>query len=163
MADSLIYSLVRVLVDLIAVRRSDQAQLGAKVLVLRCQVQVLERQMMRVRWRPGDRMIMAAMRNHFSRSAWAGIAGQAGDGACLASGIGAPEVGGLSQPAVARPAAEFDRVPPADRKNGAGESPLGQRPDSRRAPEAGLHGCGDHDQIGSARRWYSRQPVADLS
>src|SRR5439155_1377351 len=62
-----------------------------------------------------------------------------------------------------RPAAEFDRVPPADRKNGAGESPLGQRPDSRRAPEAGLHGCGDHDQIGSARRWYSRQPVADLS
>ncbi len=73
MADSLIYSLVRVLVDLIAVRRSDQAQLRAEMLVLRRQVQVLERQIRRVRWSPGDRMIMAALRDRLPRSAWAGL------------------------------------------------------------------------------------------
>jgi len=60
---SLIYSLVRVLLDVIAVSRGDQSKLQAEVLALRRQVQVLERQIKRVRWRAGDRMIIAALRD----------------------------------------------------------------------------------------------------
>jgi putative transposase len=41
--------------------------------VLRRQVQVLERQIKRVRWTPGDRMFLAALRNRLPRSAWAGL------------------------------------------------------------------------------------------
>lgn len=43
------------------------------MLALRRQVQVLERQIKRVRWMPGDRMLMAALRDHLQRSAWAGL------------------------------------------------------------------------------------------
>ncbi len=63
MVGSLIYSLVRVLLDVIAVSRGDQSKLQAEVLALRRQVQVLERQIKRVRWRAGDRMIIAALRD----------------------------------------------------------------------------------------------------
>ena len=73
MAGSLIYSLVRVLVELIVVGRSDQAKLQAEALALRRQVQVLERQIKRLRWSPGDRMIMAALRERLPRSAWPGL------------------------------------------------------------------------------------------
>ena len=73
MFGSLFYSLVRVLLDLIATCRSDQATLQAEVLALRRQVQVLERQIKRVRWTPGDRMITAALREHLQHSAWAGL------------------------------------------------------------------------------------------
>ncbi|HEY8885482.1 MAG TPA: integrase core domain-containing protein [Chloroflexota bacterium] len=70
---SLIYSLVRVVVDVIATSHGDQAKLQAEVLVLRRQVQVLERQIKRVRWSPGDRMVLAALRERIPRSAWAGL------------------------------------------------------------------------------------------
>jgi putative transposase len=43
------------------------------VLELRRQVQVLERQVKRVRWTLGDRMIMAALRERLPSSAWAGL------------------------------------------------------------------------------------------
>ena len=52
MVGSLVYSLVRVLLDLIATRHRDQATLQAEVMVLRRQVQVLERQIKRVHWSP---------------------------------------------------------------------------------------------------------------
>ncbi len=70
MFDSVLYSLVRVLLDAIMTRRRDQADLEAEVLVLRRQVQVLERQIKRVRWTIGDRMVLAALRNRLPRSAW---------------------------------------------------------------------------------------------
>jgi hypothetical protein len=70
---SLLYSLLRALLDLIATSRGDQAQLQTEVLALRRQVQVLERQIKRVRWTPGDRMLMAAPRDHLPQSAWAGL------------------------------------------------------------------------------------------
>jgi putative transposase len=70
---SLIYSLFRVVIDLVATSRGDQASLQAEVLVLRRQVQVLERQVKRVRWKPGDRMLLAALRNRLPQSAWAGL------------------------------------------------------------------------------------------
>jgi hypothetical protein len=44
--------------------------LQAEVLVLRRQVQVLERQIKQVRWSPGDRIVMAALRERVPRTAW---------------------------------------------------------------------------------------------
>jgi transposase InsO family protein len=70
---SLLYALVRVLLDVIATSNGDQAKLQAEVLVLRRQVQVLERQIKRVRWTPGDRMVLAALRERIPRSAWASL------------------------------------------------------------------------------------------
>ncbi|TMF35400.1 MAG: integrase [Chloroflexi bacterium] len=58
---------------MVAVSSTDKAKLEAEVLALRRQVQVLKRQIKRVRWSPGDRMIMAALRDHLRRSAWAGL------------------------------------------------------------------------------------------
>jgi putative transposase len=46
------------------------------VLALGQQVQVLERQIKRVRWEPADRMILAALRERLPRSAWAALSVQ---------------------------------------------------------------------------------------
>lgn len=73
MVSSLLYSLVRVLLDVMATSRSDRAKLQAEVLVLRRQVQVLECQIKRGRWTPGDRMVLAALRERIPQSAWAGL------------------------------------------------------------------------------------------
>jgi hypothetical protein len=70
---SLIYSLLRVLLDALATSHGDQAKLQAEVLALRRQVQVLERQIKRVRWSAGDRMMLAALRERIPRSGWAGL------------------------------------------------------------------------------------------
>jgi hypothetical protein len=64
---------VRVVLDAIATSHSNEAKLRAEVLALRQQVQVLERQIKRVRWEPGDRMILAALRERLPRSAWAAL------------------------------------------------------------------------------------------
>ena len=61
------------LLDLIATSNRDQDALQAEVLALRRQVQVLERQIKRVRWSPGDRMVLAGLRGRLSASAWAGL------------------------------------------------------------------------------------------
>ena len=73
MLSSLRYSLMRVLLDVMATSRSDRAKLQAEVMVLRRQVQVLERRIKRVRWTPGDRMVLAALRERIPQSAWAGL------------------------------------------------------------------------------------------
>jgi hypothetical protein len=70
---SMLYSLVRVVLDAIATSDSNEAKLRVEVLALRRQVQVLERQIKRVRWEPGDRMILAALRERLPRSAWAAL------------------------------------------------------------------------------------------
>jgi len=70
---SLLYSLVRFWLDVIATSHGDQAKLQAEVLALRRQVQVLERQIKRVRWSPGDRLVLAALRERIPPSAWAGL------------------------------------------------------------------------------------------
>lgn len=74
---SLLYSLVRFLLDVVATSRADRAKLQAEVLVLRRQVQVLERQIKRVHWSAGDRMIIAALRDRLpqdpaGRDCWCG-------------------------------------------------------------------------------------------
>ena len=73
MLASLIYSLLRVLLDVFATSRRDRAKLETEVLALRRQVQVLERQIKRVHWTPGDRMVVAALRARLPQSAWAGL------------------------------------------------------------------------------------------
>jgi hypothetical protein len=64
---------VRFLLDLMATSQRDQTTLQAEVLALRRQVQVLERQIKRVHWRPGDRMVLAALRERIPRSGRAGL------------------------------------------------------------------------------------------
>jgi len=58
---SLLDTLARVLLDVLATRHGNQAQLQSEVLALRGQVQVLECQIKRVRSSPGDRMVLAAL------------------------------------------------------------------------------------------------------
>jgi hypothetical protein len=67
---SLIYSLIRVIFDVLATNHGDQAALQAEVLALRRQDQVLERQVKRVHWAPSDRMILAALRRRLPIAAW---------------------------------------------------------------------------------------------
>ena len=73
MFGSLIYSVLRAVLEVLVTSRTDQAKLQAEVLVLRRQVQVLERQIKRVRWKPADRMLLAALRERIPRSGWAGL------------------------------------------------------------------------------------------
>lgn len=73
MVGSLIYSILRALLDALTTSHGDQAELQAEVLALRRQVQVLERQIKRVRWSAGDRMVLAALRERIPRSGWAGL------------------------------------------------------------------------------------------
>ena len=73
MVGALLYSVLRVLLEVLVTSHGDQAKLQAEVLALRRQVQVLERQIKRVHWSPGDRMIMAALRERMPHSAWAGL------------------------------------------------------------------------------------------
>ena len=68
-----LYSILRVLLDAIGTSQRDQAKLQAEVLALRRQVQVLERQIKRVRWTPADRMVLAALRDRLPGSAWAAL------------------------------------------------------------------------------------------
>jgi hypothetical protein len=65
-----LYSAVRLLLELIQLERKD---LKAEVLALRQQVRVLERQIKRAPWQPGDRLILSALRERLPRTAWAGL------------------------------------------------------------------------------------------
>jgi transposase InsO family protein len=72
-AASVLYSLIRLFLDVAATSRQEQTKLQAEVLVLRRQVQVLERQIKRVQWSPADRMILAALRERLPRTAWSAL------------------------------------------------------------------------------------------
>jgi cell division protein FtsB len=72
-AASVLYSLIRLLLDVAATSRQEKLKLQAEVLVLRRQVQVLERQIKRVQWSPADRMILAALRERLPRTAWSAV------------------------------------------------------------------------------------------
>ena len=66
------YSILGILLDAIAMSQRDQAKLQAEVLALRRQVQVLERQIKRVKWMPADRML-AVLRDRLPRTACAAL------------------------------------------------------------------------------------------
>jgi hypothetical protein len=158
---SLLYALVRVLLDVIATSHGDQAKLPAEVLALRRQIRVLERQIERVHWTPGDRMVLAALRERIPRSAWASL-------------LVKPEtVLGWHRQLVRRKWAAYRGRPPRGRPPISDECRqliIRMATDNPRwcyfrypgrASEAGLHGSSGHDQIGSAQDRYptSRAPI----
>jgi transposase InsO family protein len=66
---SILYAVVCLLLDLAAIRsRRDVHQL--ELLLLRHEVRVLRRQLKRVAWRPGHRLLLAALSRALPRSAW---------------------------------------------------------------------------------------------
>ena len=69
----MLYSLVRVLIDILTIMSRDRSDLAAELLALRRQVQVLERQIKRAKWTPGDRMVIAALRRLMPKEAWDGL------------------------------------------------------------------------------------------
>src|ERR1035437_2760803 len=73
MLASLLYSIVRLLVDLLSVRDREQAELQAEVLALRHQLRVLQRQVRRPRWRPGDRMVLASLIERIPKRRWSAL------------------------------------------------------------------------------------------
>jgi hypothetical protein len=88
--------LLRVLLDAVVTSRRDQAKLQAEVLALRRQVQVLERQINRVKWTQADRMVLAALRDRLPRSAWAALRvqpEQSWDGIAISSADGGQRTG----------------------------------------------------------------------
>jgi hypothetical protein len=66
---SILYAVVCLLLDLAAIRsRRDGDQL--ELLLLRHEVRVLRRQVKRAAWRPGHRLLLAALSRALPRSAW---------------------------------------------------------------------------------------------
>ena len=67
---SLLYAVVRFLLEILLVRTSSEARLRAEVLALRHQLRVLERQVKRPQWRPSDRLLLTALSRALSRQSW---------------------------------------------------------------------------------------------
>lgn len=67
---SLAYAVVRLLLEILVVQRRADARLRAEVLALRHKLRVLERQVCRPRWRPTDRLLLAAISRTLPGPAW---------------------------------------------------------------------------------------------
>ena len=67
---ALLYSLVRFLLDLLVQRQKAEANLRIEVLALRHQLRVLERQLHRPHFQPGDRLLLAALSRVLPRPTW---------------------------------------------------------------------------------------------
>ena len=67
---SLLYALARLMLEILIVRGRSKARLEAEVLALRHQLRVLERQVGRPRWQPGDRLYLAAISRVLPRPDW---------------------------------------------------------------------------------------------
>jgi hypothetical protein len=65
-----LYDLLRLLIEIFVVRGRGDARLRTEVLALRHQLGVLERQVGRPRWRPADRLLLAAISRALPRPAW---------------------------------------------------------------------------------------------
>jgi hypothetical protein len=92
---SMLYSLIRLVLDAIATSHSNEAKLRAEVLASRRQVQVLERQIKRMRWEPGDRMILANSAGAVATLGLGFVVGTARDCAGLASRTGSTALGSI--------------------------------------------------------------------
>jgi len=137
MLASLLYSIVRLLVDLLSIRDREQAELQAEVLALRHQLRVLQRQVRRPRWRSGDRMVLASLIERIPKRRWSAL-------------VPSPETilrwhrelvrrkwaAFGKRPSRVRPAMDPDVRRP-DRQVGPREPKVGVPPDSGRAAQAG--------------------------
>ncbi len=65
---SVIYAVLRLLLDILLIKREHDREL--EILVLRHQLSVLQRTAGRPRWQPGDRVVLAALTRNLPRPAW---------------------------------------------------------------------------------------------
>jgi hypothetical protein len=137
MLASLLYSIARLLVDLLSVRDREQAELQAEVLALRHQLRVLQRQVRRPRWHPGDRLVLATIIERLLKRRWSGPISQSRDDPALASRARAPQVGRLRQAPTPSSAGDGPRGHRPDPQVGSREPKVGVPPDPGRATEAG--------------------------
>ena len=70
MLPSILYALIRLILDLMSLQFRDSAARDVELLVLRHEVSVLRRQTKRPPWRPGDRLIFAALSRCLPRTRW---------------------------------------------------------------------------------------------
>ena len=67
---ALAYAIARFLLEVLVVSRKPDSQLQSEVLALRHQLRVLEGQVSRTRWRPSDRLLLAAISRALPKPAW---------------------------------------------------------------------------------------------
>ena len=67
---SILYDLLRLLIEILIVRGRGDAQVRAEVLALRHRLGVLERKVGPPRWQPADRLLLAAISRALPRPAW---------------------------------------------------------------------------------------------
>ena len=65
-----LYTCLRLLIDLTLAPLGDRAADQAELLLLRHQVRVLERHVKVVRWRQADRLVLAALSRRLLRPSW---------------------------------------------------------------------------------------------
>src|SRR5919199_2789686 len=68
MLPSLVYATVRLLLDLALLRCRGSAARDLELLALRHEVRVLRRRTKRIAWRPGDRLVLAALSRGLPRA-----------------------------------------------------------------------------------------------
>src|SRR5438067_13412039 len=67
---SILYAVLRLLIDLALVRSRNAAARDIELLALRHEVRVLRREAKRNRWWPGDRLVLSALSQALTRSDW---------------------------------------------------------------------------------------------
>jgi hypothetical protein len=70
MLPSLVYAVVRVLLDLALLRCRSGTACDLELLILRHEVRVLRRRTQRIAWRWGDPLVLAALSRRLPRADW---------------------------------------------------------------------------------------------
>src|SRR5918912_1671407 len=70
MLASLLYAVVRLLLDLALLRCRSSAARDLELLALRHELRVLRRRTKRIAWRPGDRLVLTALSRCLPRADW---------------------------------------------------------------------------------------------
>ena len=70
MLASMVYAVVRLLLDLALLRCRSSSARDLELLALRHEVRVLRRRTTRIAWRPGDRLVLTALSRYFPRAGW---------------------------------------------------------------------------------------------
>jgi putative transposase len=73
MLASILYSVVRLLLDVALLRCRSGAARDVELLALRHEVRVLRRRTTRIAWRPGDRLVLTALSRCLPRAGWHGF------------------------------------------------------------------------------------------
>ncbi|HUK68954.1 MAG TPA: hypothetical protein VLW50_09440 [Streptosporangiaceae bacterium] len=124
---SVVYLLVRCLLDGLMVLTGRELSKDAELPVLRHETTVLGRQISRVRYQPGDQLWLAALSRLIPPAAMGrGVRGDPDDAPGLTPPAGHTQVG-LHEPAASRAAVHGTRNPKARDPHGHGQSDMGHR------------------------------------